>query len=317
MTAIGADGVWYISAMLKRLALLALLSAWLVHPARPQVPRDGGQKHDPSQDKSDTANPAPSLAPVQTQHPTNQESAGKDKSSGYPWRELLAPANIPNWTLCVVGAVAGWLAWSTLKAIKQQVDMFISKERARLSVEMESFYLGEPNALWEVEFRVTNHGATNAVIENALCLPCIQVAKWDTKDALIRLQIQIPKIMAPNPDGVKVTGPIQLASDLNWDIGAEDIEALTSRRASIYVVGYIEFRDVFDTRWRLDFCRKWNKFSHIKGEDDLGGTWTDCGENKERQIKEPHSLAQILLRIRKAIRRQTRPPHSTTPEHGA
>jgi hypothetical protein len=74
----------------------------------------------------------------------------------YPWGDLLAPANIPNWALAVVGILGIGVATCTLFKIerqtkaaqtaveaalrqadvmKQQMDMQIAKERAILQVE--------------------------------------------------------------------------------------------------------------------------------------------------------------------------------------
>ena len=106
--------------MLKRLVILAVLVLGIVYSAWPQIPRDGSQQDRPAQreaDKSQLAQPSPPTLQVQTS-PAKQEEGAKEKPSGYPWDELLAPANIPNWMLCIVGAVAGIAAVLTLNHSK-------------------------------------------------------------------------------------------------------------------------------------------------------------------------------------------------------
>ena len=41
----------------------------------------------------------------------------------YPWKDLLAPANIPNWLLVIVGIVASAAAIKTLQKVKRQADL--------------------------------------------------------------------------------------------------------------------------------------------------------------------------------------------------
>jgi hypothetical protein len=43
--------------------------------------------------------------------------------SGYQWKDLLAPANIPNWLLVIVGIVASRAAIKTLGRVKRQADL--------------------------------------------------------------------------------------------------------------------------------------------------------------------------------------------------
>jgi hypothetical protein len=119
--------MWYISAiMLKRLAILGLLVVGLGCWARSQVPRDRSQQKQPAQRKNDkTPDLAPScLCNIQIQKaPTEQAGSSKQKPSSYPWGELLAPANIPNWLLFLAAGWAGAMALKTLLAIEKQVNL--------------------------------------------------------------------------------------------------------------------------------------------------------------------------------------------------
>lgn len=108
--------------MLKRLAILAAILGGM-GGAWSQVPRDGGKQHDKAQDKQETANPPKPVVVVESQHGANNQDQAPQKPSEYPWKELLAPANIPSWFLVIVGAVTGWFVYKTLKAIKKQADI--------------------------------------------------------------------------------------------------------------------------------------------------------------------------------------------------
>jgi hypothetical protein len=53
--------------------------------------------------------------------PPKQEK--QENAKPYQWRELYAPANVPNWVLAIVALWAGIMALKTLRAIKQQADL--------------------------------------------------------------------------------------------------------------------------------------------------------------------------------------------------
>ena len=58
--------------------------------------------------------------------------------SQYPWRELYAPTNIPNWVLAFFAGVAGWLAYRTLRAIKRQADIQAAGMKQWIAVDVIS-----------------------------------------------------------------------------------------------------------------------------------------------------------------------------------
>src|SRR5271155_5155656 len=130
--------------MLKRLALVWLCIVAL-NVARPQVPRDGGEKNH----KADNGTSKPAVSQPISEPATDAQdtSAAKKKHPDhepyhYPWRELLAPANLPNWGLVVVGGLAAGLAYWTLRKIESQtkqltVQTSLMREQTERMVERE------------------------------------------------------------------------------------------------------------------------------------------------------------------------------------
>lgn len=109
--------------MLKRLVIVGFLLG-CISGAWPQIPRNGGQQNENSKTKGSKAQPAPQACScnVQIQEtPSNDKQSSTPKPSGYPWRELYAPANIPSWVLALVGTLAAFAAIRTLRAIEAQV----------------------------------------------------------------------------------------------------------------------------------------------------------------------------------------------------
>ena len=107
--------------MRKWLAIFGLFA--LIGGAWSQVPRDGSKQHNDTQDKQKTANLPKPVVVIDSQAAANNQDHASEKPAVYPWGELLAPANIPNWFLVAVGAVTGWFVYKTLKAIKKQADI--------------------------------------------------------------------------------------------------------------------------------------------------------------------------------------------------
>jgi len=126
--------------MLKRLVIFVLLSVGLAFGTWSQVPRDGSQqeKHTKKQE-GNVESVQPSTIAIQAQKGTSkQEQNSEQKPSLYPWRELIAPANIPNWVLALLAGVTGWLAFKTLRAIKRQADIQAAGMKQWVAVDVIS-----------------------------------------------------------------------------------------------------------------------------------------------------------------------------------
>jgi hypothetical protein len=210
-------------------------------------------------------------------------------------KAAIAPANLSNWVLAFLGIIGGLVAILTLFVIKRQLDMFISKERARLTVEFGSFEFPEPNTLGSVDFTVTNYGSTNAFISSAKCLVCVREAQWDLKGIRIMYEMKLPRAVAPRPEGVKEFQLIDAGSRMFGEIDGDTYNALQFRKKQMYVIGHIEFWDVFDNRWRLRFCRRWGG-NYSVGQWWFTHEWLDYGEdtNGEDKIEKPSKIRRFV-----------------------
>jgi hypothetical protein len=218
----------------------------------------------------------------------------------YPWHELLMPTNIPSWFLVAVGSWAGYLALRTLRAIKRQADTFVSKEKARVTVEIKPFKPDSTDNVWFVEMAVTNGGSTNAFIGPAICLPCINAANWDTKDAYVRLSMNLPAILKPN-ETITFKPPIQHGNDLKWNLDVETIGMIVSGFSGIFIIGLIEYKDVFGSRWSLKFGRKWSGVISKNNNEWLFTDWKEydpLDANGEYKICEPGRTKRLWRRLR-------------------
>jgi hypothetical protein len=129
--------------MLKRLAIVGLLMIGLCDGAWSQVPGNGSGQRNKAQGKQETADLSKPVVAIESPASANKQDHASEKPAKYPWGELLAPVNIPNWFLVAVGGVTGWFVYKTLRAIKKQADL-MDKQIALQSVAMRQWVNIEP-----------------------------------------------------------------------------------------------------------------------------------------------------------------------------
>jgi hypothetical protein len=256
----------------------------------------GGVSGQPNQAASDKQHDADSRtqAVLASDHKSAAQDTGETNDDPPHW---YTPLKRPEWALVIVGLGAVIVAWRTLSAINRQVTTFISKERGRLAVELEPLKLRSVNELSEAVLLVTNHGSTNVFVGEALCLPLVESSKWNPVNTQLHLVMAIPKVIAPDKTAPGFRAPIQAQEKLSpdaWDIGQKTIEEIVSGKKSVFVLGRIDYEDVFGNKWRLRFCRRWRRLFTVEN-----GDWLDYGtaeENAECQIKRPSKLWERVRR---------------------
>src|ERR1700721_376111 len=140
--------------MRKRLAVLGFFG-WVACGAWPQVPRNGSQQKQraESSDTKAQSAPKPCTCNVQIQEtPAKEKQDSPSKPSSYPWRELYAPANIPNWVLALVGIGAVIAALKTLWAIRKQADLQAAGMKQWIDVQVIKSTCEQAYVLGGVEF---------------------------------------------------------------------------------------------------------------------------------------------------------------------
>jgi hypothetical protein len=302
--------------MLKRLAFVVFLTV---------VPPISGQQQSPEPNgnqKNTQSTPQPSHQPARVvtcevkQDDTTIESQWPESVPKGYFHTLISAKNLPNLLLFLVGLAGIGVAIVTLLTIKRQVDTFVSKERARLTVDIDSFQPPRkiydhsdmpPSAseVWFAKLKIANHGSTNAFIGPALCLACVENPGWDARKTAITSQIPLPKVIPP--DGKAIEFDIRIETDKmnEWKVYRDTIDAVGNRSKRIYVIGLIEFWDVFDTHWSLKFFRQW------EGTGSAGAwqftSWRDYGPddggpidgNREFRIEKPSKFRRIWRSFRK------------------
>jgi len=293
--------------MRKRLAIVAIVIA--------AIPIYGQQEsRQPAADKKHGGGAAgkPPSAIIQCKIEPNGTAIKCDYSQtdaqSYLGR-LSSPENLPNLLLVFVGLLGIGAAIATLRAIKRQADTFVSKERARITVEIEpieqsagvraetpypSIDTPPGDEIWYAELLIANSGETNAFVERSFCKACIKATGWIPGREFITSQIGLPKVLHPHEEAFRHSARIETGNLLKFGMDKKTVQAIADGSMGIYVIGHIEFGDVFDNRWTVKFCRKWGAWS-------FGGMWqgTDIWYDYPDDILPEKSLVNGEFRIEK------------------
>jgi hypothetical protein len=215
--------------------------------------------------------------------------------------------NWSNWALVIVGMGGIVVAVGTLKTIAKQarlmqhhgfilrrqtratqkaaeaadknIEMFISKDRARLRVDLRPPDLSpKGDHVYTVDFAIKVYGATDAYIADSKCaayvVPWELISEPEIFDAAMFPIPSLPKVISANK-------PVEQYAFFTGEHMEELLPEIKQHKLFVGVRGFIKYKDVFDRDRETRFRYIW-KFSSYGGEGF--GNWEPCGaqdENKE------------------------------------
>jgi len=162
---------------------------------------------------------------------------------------------------------------------KQSVEMFISKERARLRIDLKPLKLSPIfGSIYAVDFAVCLYGATPAFVVEARCtaheLPSSAIDEPELMDRAMLPMRSVPSVMSPGAQ------PMESSAYLFFDGEAKDLmlSEIKADRFFVVVRGFIKYRDVFDCDRETKFRYVW-KYSPYSPQTtpDRFGEWEKCG----------------------------------------
>jgi hypothetical protein len=167
------------------------------------------------------------------------------------------------------------------------VEIFISKERARLRIDLEELDLSEQtDEVCQVKFRVSIFGTTPAFVIETKCAAYYGPREWmadeETADAVMFPFRYVPSFVSASSEPFQEFAIFHFDSDGHTK---EIIEEIEVDRLFVGIRGFIIYKDVFDrvreTRFR--YVWKYQEKGNIPGLKRWGD-WQKCGieaENKE------------------------------------
>jgi hypothetical protein len=195
------------------------------------------------------------------QESSQQTNSPAAYSESYLCR-LIAPANLPNIYLVLIGIGGVFVALFTLKSIhhqavqaRKQTQYFVSKERARLSVDTrqeESFrFSGIPlEPIADVVVGIEQHGPTKAFNVVGEMKMVIQPSKDPPPMKDMFRMSELPDIVNGN------AATIQASTIFVGIITQDLLDKIDSEETFVHLFGVITYTDVFDKK-------HWTRFRYI------------------------------------------------------
>jgi hypothetical protein len=165
-------------------------------------------------------------------------------------------------------------AKASAEATKENVEIFISKDRARIRVELEDLKL-EPllddRLFHQARYRVELHGSTEAFIVDTLAYAYVSNSP-------------VPDYSEFNPPMgipwvIKPASPVIESSTFLWrkiETPSSEIEReITQRKSFAHFHGFIRYNDVFERERETKFRYIWNVVDRADGTSFA--YWKRCG----------------------------------------
>jgi hypothetical protein len=253
------------------------------------------------QDHNEVSGQAPS-PPIGSQgqpSPEVQEDGSTNETKSI-WQKAFSPESWPAWALVLVGVGGILAALRTLRAIERQagimerqtaaaetaaeaanknIEMFISKERARLRIDLKPLSLSPKyGSAYTVDFAVNIYGATEAYIVETRCaayvLPWENVGSPEVASAVMFPIHSLPNVIPPNAPAY------EQHAFLHLDHPEPIISEISLNRLFVGLRGFIKYRDVFDRERETRFRYVWRFNLNFGGAT---GNWEKCGAEEDNQ----------------------------------
>jgi len=159
------------------------------------------------------------------------------------------------------------------EAAKESIDRIMSKERARLRVELQPFYLNF-NAPSPASYTVQHEGSTDAFVVDSHVSVYVSPSRDPDRSAVNGRPMPIPRVMGTQ-------NPVVAAQDVLHPFTTEEIDAIRQLKSFVHFTGFIRYKDVFEGEHETRFNRVWSiaRMSHLNGEPFT--YWELCGAADE------------------------------------
>ncbi len=208
--------------------------------------------------------------------------------------------------LAVVGGFQAWLLWGNLRAIerqavqmerqtgilqqsvalaeksaetaKQNLELFVSRERAHLTIELMPVDSPLSPGPLRVSYKITLRGTTEAYITSSCARVEITDSSDSTEDAHWFPAMNIPQVIAPDHRMIEtqVLGVFPKAA-----LESGDIEAIEAGKKFIHFRGFVNYKDVFGTERFTRARRVWELSQARNPDGTRSGRWSRRGGAKD------------------------------------
>ncbi len=158
-------------------------------------------------------------------------------------------------------------------AAKESIERIISKERARLRVELQPFYLnfGAPSP---ASYTIQHEGSTDAFVVDSHVSVYVSPSRDPDRSAVNGRPMPIPSVIGAQ-------NPVVAAQDVLHPFTPDEIDEIRQLKSFVHFTGFIRYKDVFEGKHETRFNRVWSiaRMSHLNGEPFT--YWEHCGTAEE------------------------------------
>jgi hypothetical protein len=170
------------------------------------------------------------------------------------------------------------LAEKSAETAKQNLDMFMSRERGHLRVELLPIEWPLKPGSVKINYRVTLYGSTEAYVTSS----CARAELTESPEAIDDPHwfpaMNIPQVITP--DHRVAEGQVQGIFP-RMSVEQADIEAIEAGRKFIHLRGFVKYNDVFGTERWARFRRMWELSAVRNADGTRSGHWTKRGGTKD------------------------------------
>jgi hypothetical protein len=158
-------------------------------------------------------------------------------------------------------------------AAKESIERIISKERARLRVELQPFYLNF-NAPSPACYTVQHEGSTDAFVVDSHVSVYVSPSRDPDRSCVNGRPMPIPRIIGAQ-------NPVVAAEDVLHPFTPQEIDEIRQLKSFVHFTGYVRYKDVFEGQHETRFNRVWSiaRMSHLN--DEPFTYWELCGAPEE------------------------------------
>lgn len=202
----------------------------------------------------------------------------------------------PEWWTLIVAGLTGcficWQSWETRKsanaardtagAARDSIRLVITKERARLRVEVGELRLIYPvvppaNVVVAntVDFKIMCYGSTEASEVECRAFANIWESEVPFSGELKLLSMNVPGTITPNAEPIKCSAFIYNAITLSQS----EIDKVIAGIRSIHICVSVRYKHLFSEDWQTTNFRAFGKFYPYASP--VTGSWVRCGNDED------------------------------------
>jgi hypothetical protein len=158
-------------------------------------------------------------------------------------------------------------------AAKESIERIICKERARLRVELQPFYLNF-DAPSPASYTVQHEGSTDAFVVDSHVSVYVSPSRDPDRSAVNGRPMPIPTVIGAQ-------NPVVAAQDVLHPFTPEEIDEIRELKSFVHFTGFVRYKDVFEGEHETRFNRVWSiaRMNHLNGEPFT--YWEHCGTAEE------------------------------------